>query len=279
MEEISPSLDRIVEAFETLYPYLPDLFADEVAFSITDRRKFLRVLPTASIHPDTTVGDPISEQSGDYKAMKEKRAITAIVPKEVYGFPLRATCTPLKDPSGAIVGSLCAATGLARQTQVQEMAATLSEALNQISQAIAQIATGVQGLTAANAGILEHATQARTEAQNTDEVVKFVKNVANETNLLGLNAAIEAARAGEQGRGFGVVATEIRKLSVNSNDSIKQIEAVLGRIQRQVGEIAQAVQKANIVYTEQAAALEQITASIGELNATAGHLSGLAQKI
>ncbi|RUT62712.1 hypothetical protein C1149_17015 [Clostridium botulinum] len=51
--------------------------------------------------------------------------------------------------------------------------------------------------------------------------MRICKNIANRTNLLGLNAAIEAARAGESGKGFNVVATGIRKLSKSSVESIK----------------------------------------------------------
>lgn len=279
MAEPQAAMAKILAAFDTLYPYLPDLFWDEVAFSITDRSQFLRVTKSKNIQPDDKPGDPIATGSGDARVIAGGKPVTIVVPKEVHGFALRATCTPLYDSTGAVIGSLCAATGLERQVQVQEMAQSLASALQQITQAIGQIAAGVQDLTNANREIMEHAQQAQTEAQNTDKVVNFVKSVANETNLLGLNAAIEAARAGELGKGFGVVAAEIRKLSATSNESIKQIEAVLRQIHGRVGEIADGVAQASGVYTEQAAALQEITASIEELNSTAQVLEELAQKL
>lgn len=77
-------------------------------------------------------------------------------------------------------------------------------------------------------GIIYEQTNVTNEsAQKIKEATALITNIAEETNLLSLNASIEAARAGEQGRGFAVVAAQIQKLAEQSNESARQIEAII----------------------------------------------------
>ena len=90
-----------------------------------------------------------------------------------------------------------------------------------------------------------------------DEVVELlgdVKVIADQTNLLALNAAIEAARAGEAGRGFAVVADEVRKLSQNSNQFADQITQVVGQSRQNVDEVKEIV--ANMASKDMSVAIQ-----------------------
>ena len=75
--------------------------------------------------------------------------------------------------------------------------------------------------------IYEQTNETNESAQKIKEATALITNIAEETNLLSLNASIEAARAGEQGRGFAVVAAQIQKLAEQSNESAKQIERII----------------------------------------------------
>ncbi len=132
----------------------------------------------------------------------------------------------------------------------------ISEELNQQTKSTIEITTD----------IIKDIEKLSEKSSSINKIINVINDIANQTNLLSLNASIEAARAGEHGKGFAVVASEIRTLAEQSKASVNDIKKIIGSIQEDTTTAVETARKAGKVLALQESAVKNTTDSYANIN-------------
>ncbi|MEK4653597.1 chemotaxis protein [Bacillus circulans] len=274
------SVIKQVESLEDIIPIVPIIKAAipaDLSIAICDKEKFIAYFPGEIINLHIKTNQPLQSDEPLREAIQLKKTLKQEVPADFYGFEFIGTASPILNKKGEVIGGI--AVQLKRQTEIRNIVDQITKSLTQSQKHIDHIADGSHSLVDFSKILLEQSSVAEENIRKTNEVVSIIKKVADQTNLLGLNAAIEAARAGEKGRGFEVVANEIRKFSKETVSFTQTISQTMEQIKQTTQSINESIGKIAAIGEKQADSIEHTSVFMEEILEMAKKLNDYSNKL
>ncbi len=157
-------------------------------------------------------------------------------------------------------------------TAAAKEAETVFEKSTQATEALAKATRSIEQLDVAIQDASDVIGNVSVESDNIGTVIEVIGGIAEQTNLLALNAAIEAARAGEQGRGFAVVADEVRTLASRTQESTAQINKIIESLQNKVSQAVDSIKHSRTQANQSVELTKESAVSVGNASASASEI-------
>jgi archaellum component FlaC len=274
-EQVKGSME-LTDAFAMVAPYLNKLMQDDISISVYDTEKLLIAVPAKTFSLNLKPGELLVEGDILADAIRNNKEISGIVPKELFGVTFASRVIPLKNDAGKVIGGVGVGSSLEKANELYQVAENISAVVEKTANSFAHISSSVTNLVSRLEEISNHMNEVSSGAEQIGQISTAVKEMSDQSNLLGLNAAIEAARAGEAGLGFGVVATEIRKLASNSKNNVLQINDITQNIQAAIQNLQTAFQGINDYTNNQVEAIQHLSETVNQINHSTRQLSLMA---
>lgn len=267
----------IIAALVQAAPYFKQIHSQDIMIGITDREIFQYYAASKALDLGLDKGSPVpAEDPTLMNALAGRRTVNRI-PAEIYGNPVISTGVPIYGPDRTVVGAFAIAYTLESEQKLGSLTDEITAITGHLVDMVQNVAAQTEELSATTSQILDNTRKAVADSQEVNKVTGFIRDISEQTNLLGLNASIEAARVGEHGAGFGVVATEVRKLSVHTKEATHNIEKSLGTVQRSISQMEQEIQSIAASSSVQAELVNEISEVIERLNKASNEMTAFIQ--
>ncbi|MFT7680750.1 MAG: methyl-accepting chemotaxis protein [Moritella dasanensis] len=144
---------------------------------------------------------------------------------------------------------------------------------------VLQSSLSIESLASEIDSLAQRINRLHESSNNITNMVDVIKSVADQTNLLALNAAIEAARAGEQGRGFAVVADEVRTLAKRTQDSTAEIESYISALQSDVNAAFNVIEVSQSKATDAVSKSKDVAKTLQDITGAVNHIFAMTEQI
>ncbi|MNC24487.1 putative sensory transducer protein YfmS [compost metagenome] len=251
-------------------------YAEDAAMVLADKERILAYLPGQRIDFKIPVGAPIEKFKGtvSYAALETGQVQREERGPEAFGISYLSSAVPIT-ADGEVIGVIAAMVSNHRTVQLQNGAQELSALVEEMTAASEEVTRSGIGINGRLDGLLSHSRSMVNDIESSFEILSSVRRIADQSHMLGLNAAIEAARAGEQGRGFGVVATEIRKLANDSHALVKNIHEQLAAMKQAILRMDESIGEIKDFAQHQGQAMEELNRAFEHVADTASELAEL----
>ncbi|MFZ7133276.1 MAG: methyl-accepting chemotaxis protein [Eubacteriales bacterium] len=259
------TLNEVINAGKYLY----EAYGGDSSITVVDRNLKIHLhLNGKKLGFSLNVGDNLPQGTIVDKAMHQNKRIFSYVTKEEskFGYSYTGIGIPIANEKNEIVAGITITSSVEKFDLLNEMGLTLSNISEQTLKGIDEMTVNAVELSETVGSLSNTAEKTKEALLIIEQVINMIKGIVDQTKLLALNATIEAARAGDAGRGFDVVAKEIKKLAVSSQEGVNETSNKLMYIFESIEMINTYIADINNASQNQAAVTEEINSTYIEVD-------------
>lgn len=261
-------MNELIKEIIDTAPLYRKFLGQDLAICVSDMDKYIAVYNTKTLAFPFKEGDKIHGLGYDdklEKISKTREPVSYIIPREVTGtVAARAILSPIID-GNKVVGYFSVTINIDKEDNIENISQNLTESIGGTKDSIHKIASAAEELSSMVHSIEETTKTTQDNIKKGNEAIQLIQGIAKQSNILGLNAAIEASRSGESGKGFSVVASQMRKLAVQSKDTANQVVTSLKEIEDSITSVLDDVIRVRDIANKQSESTSEISEAINTI--------------